>query len=397
MRTISRLVLSCFYLTSILFSASSQVNYLSNKIVSALNSEDKKEIMNAEKIKAYGDELMKEAGLIEDEIGLRMVKKEDYLSEKIRQMDNKKLDIFRRAVRKKIRASKHYGNANLITAYVYTKNLKELLLQSSASDNKKIETLIEESSSLMQKSRIIRGKVLQINNEFLVYPHLIDANEIEFKALSKLKVAYSLIYKNAIIDNKLDLRDKDNLSEIKNVKSSKNIYFKIQVAASKESLSNENLKRIYNTDENLSSEYDNGWYKYSVRKKFKTYDEAFNYKKAMNTKNAFILAFVQERKVSVSEAVKLQNSKISTRTGNDKDKIVYRLQIGISTLPASGEKMQKMKGGGKPVVMVDHGGWYTYTIGDFKSRQEADNFKKRKGLTNASVVMFKNDKLLEDD
>ncbi|RLD78958.1 MAG: hypothetical protein DRJ07_12455, partial [Bacteroidetes bacterium] len=333
MKIIIKIVLISFCNLTILFSVISQVNYLSKEIVFALNSEDRKEIMNAEKIKAYGDELMREAELMEKGIGLKMVKKEDYLSEKIRQMDDETLDISRRAVRKKIRASKHYGNANLITAYVYTKNLKELSFQSSRSDKNKIESLIEESSSLMQKSRIIRGKVLQINNEFLVYPHLIDANEIEFKAVSKLKIAYSFIFKNATIDYQQSLKDKGIISEIENTKSSVNIYFKIQVAASKEYLSNENLKKIYDTDENLDSEYDNGWYKYSVRKKFRTYEDACEFKNAMNVKDAFILAFMQEKKVPVPEVVQLQNpnSKRKTEIAPKNVAIVYRLQIGVST------------------------------------------------------------------
>ncbi|RLD79663.1 MAG: hypothetical protein DRJ10_08495, partial [Bacteroidetes bacterium] len=381
------------------FPAISQVNYLNNEIVSALNSEDREEIMNAEKIKAYGDELMREAELMEKGIGLKMVKKEDYLSEKIRQMDDETLDISRRAVRKKIRASKHYGNANLITAYVYTKNLKELSFQSSRSDKNKIESLIEESSSLMQKSRIIRGKVLQINNEFLVYPHLIDANEIEFKAVSKLKIAYSFIFKNATIDYQQSLKDKGIISEIENTKSSVNIYFKIQVAASKEYLSNENLKKIYDTDENLDSEYDNGWYKYSVRKKFRTYDDACEFKNAMNVKDAFILAFMQEKKVPVPEVVQLQNpnSKRKTEIAPKNVAIVYRLQIGVSTLPASNESVKRMKSGGKLVIMMKHDGWYSYTIGDFKSRKDADKFKKNKKLTNATVLAFKNGKPLGND
>lgn len=397
MKTIFKIVFTSFYLLAIIFSALSQVNYLSNEIMSALNSEDKKEIVNAEKIRSYGDELIREAESMEAGVGQSLLKKEDYVSEEIRQMDDKTLDIVRRSVRKKIRASNHYGNANLIMASIYTKNLKEVSLQSSKSDKEKINSLIEQSSSLMQKGRIIRGKALQINNEFLVYPHLIYANEIEGKAVNKLMKAYSYIYKNAKIDDLNYLNDKEELSEIKNIKSQKDLYFKVQIAASKESLSFEQLKKIYNADGIISSEFDNGWHKYSVKKNFKSYEEAFEYKESMNVKNAFILAFVKGKKVPVSEAVKLQNIKINTGIEQKNDKTVYRLQIGISTLPASNESMKKMNSGGNPVIMVDHGGWYTYTVGDFTSKQQADNYKKNNGLTNATVVTFKNGKPIENN
>jgi len=47
--------------------------------------------------------------------------------------------------------------------------------------------------------------------------------------------------------------------------------------------------------------------------------------------------------------------------------------------------------------MVNHDGWYTYTIGDFNSKREANNFKRKKGLNNATVVAFKNGKPIKNN
>jgi len=116
-----KIVLTSFYLMVIMFSALSQVKYLSNEILSALNLDDKKEIANAEKIRLYGDKLMRDAELIEEEHGISLPGIKDYQPEKIRQMDDKMLDVVRRSARKKIQASNYYGNSNLIVASIYTK------------------------------------------------------------------------------------------------------------------------------------------------------------------------------------------------------------------------------------------------------------------------------------
>jgi len=392
-----KIVLTSFYLMVIMFSALSQVKYLSNEILSALNLDDKKEIANAEKIRLYGDKLMRDAELIEEEHGISLPGIKDYQPEKIRQMDDKMLDVVRRSARKKIQASNYYGNSNLIVASIYTKKLKELSIESLPADKEKINLLMEENASLMRTSRLIRREALRMNNELLVYPYLMDANDIEISAINKLKEAFLLIYKDVVVNDKKGVLNNGELSEIKNFKNPVDIYFKIQVAASKESLSVEELNKIYASKEIISNEYDKGWYKYSIRKNFKTYEDAFKYKESINIKGAFIIAFVEGKKVPVSEAVNLQNTKANSDKERGNDKTVYRLRIGISTSPANSESIRKMKSGGKPVVMVNHDGWYTYTIGDFNSKREANNFKRKKGLNNATVVAFKNGKPIKNN
>jgi hypothetical protein len=58
-------------------------------------------------------------------------------------------------------------------------------------------------------------------------------------------------------------------------------------------------------------------------------------------------------------------------------------------------EIAEFKNGGKPVITVDNGGWFSYNIGDFMTEQEAQKFKKAKGLVDASVVKFVNGVLME--
>jgi len=166
-----------------------------------------------------------------------------------------------------------------------------------------------------------------------------------------------------------------------------NVYFKIQIAASKTPLSNSKLEYICKTKDILIVEYDNNWYKYVLRKKFFSYNEAFEYKKALCVRGSFILAYKNEQKVNITEVVDSNENNIENT-----NKIVYRLELGVSVKKANKEAMGMINSGEKPIIIVKHKKYYSYTIGDFLSEDEAKKFKEQKQLIDAKVVKFKNGK-----
>jgi len=83
-----------------------------------------------------------------------------------------------------------------------------------------------------------------------------------------------------------------------------NVYFKIQIAASKTQLSVDQLVRNFPTKEVLNVEVEGDWYKYSIRKKFTDYNEAIDYRANLKIKGAFIIAFKNGKKVTIEEALK---------------------------------------------------------------------------------------------
>ena len=168
-----------------------------------------------------------------------------------------------------------------------------------------------------------------------------------------------------------------------------NIYFKIQIAASKTPLSNSKLQSICKTSDMLTVEYENKWYKYILRKKFLTYENASKYKKSINVKGAFVLAYKNEQKVKITDVVKFKN--VETENIN---KIVYRLELGISVKKANAEAMEMINSGGKEIITVKYKKYYSYTIGDFLTEEDAIKFKEQKQLIDAKIVKFKNGKPL---
>ena len=303
MKTIFKIEITCVLLFVVVFSVFSQVKYLSNEIIFSLSSRDVEEVQNAYKIKQHGDALMKEAYKTENTYGISMTKIDDYEAEKIRQMDDAEISIIRKTARKKIQASNYYGNYNLIITSVYVKRLKELSKNVTVADKLEIDKLLKKNASLMQTSSLIRREALQMNNELLVYPYLMDAYEIEFAAINNLKKAFLIIYKDAEL---IGGNDELYINSI-NTEKGKELYYEIQVAASKVKLSDIEIEIICGFNENITNNFDNGWYKYSINKKFKDYESAFKYKQEINIEGAFITAFINEQKVNISEAINAQN------------------------------------------------------------------------------------------
>ncbi len=282
----------------------SQAQYIASEIKSLLSINDKKEIEEAEKLRAYGNELMQEAKTLENKYMINFKNINDYSEENIRKLSAQNLKVLKSASRKKIRASNQYGNANVIMIAVLNKNIDKHTETLSDSELNIILDLSETSTGLLKKARNLRGKSMSMTNELLVYPYLIEADSIENLALNKLKDAYAIIMKPDVINK----AKKNQTNKIKNLNTNVKVYYRIQIAASATELSVTQLKKIYPDLSIISSEYENGWYKYSIRKNFTSYAKASEYKEFLNVEGAFIIAYVNGEKVPVTEAVEKEKN-----------------------------------------------------------------------------------------
>ena len=283
----------------LIFSLTVNAQYIGFEIKSILNVKDKKEIGRAEEYIKQGDLLLQEAYSLENKNNLSFKDVSDYEPDKIRSLDYKSLEVLRSATRRKIMASNQYGTANVIIIAILNKNLKKYTNILNKEELEVLERLSKQSEKLLIKGRTIRGKSMQIRNELLVYPKLIEANAIEQKAISKLLDAYALVIASGAVKNRM----KPENSEIENIGTNTKLYYQIQIAASKTPLSVKKIEKLYPNLTTVSSRFENGWYKYSIRKKFKTYAEASAYKTYINVNGTFIVAYLNNKKVTIKEAL----------------------------------------------------------------------------------------------
>ena len=286
----------------------SQGQYINEEIKILFSTEDKSKVEEAERMIKEGNMLMNEAEAIEQEYKLSFKSIEDYNEEKIRLLKQGEINVLKRSTRRKIRASNQYSNANMIMIAILKKYINRSIDKNSEylTDNE-LETifdLTDQSLILLNKALSTRDKAIRMQNELLLYPYLIEANELSTKSLNKLQDAFAIILKPAVIN---ELK-KDKKPEIKNIKAGGNVYYRIQIAASQTRLSVKQLENIYPDLSIISSEYENGWYKYSIRKNFKTYEEATQYKNTLNIAGVFIIAYVNGEKVPVSKAIEQEKN-----------------------------------------------------------------------------------------
>ena len=366
----------------------------------------------------------------------------------------------RKALQKEIKASKYFGKANKISYNVFKADLekfrntqtdsaktirkrlnraKRLMNEAKDKRNESLKlnvtkneySLLKHADELEQKAftdifyvyAIYLGHAdekIKVNEQSMQEIAVDNTISEEFTGVKPVKditskgviatgaVAESGTMKNqeTKLDNPKSEKPVNASENIDEIEAQTPVYFKIQIAASQTQLSVDHLIKNFKTKEILNVEKEGDWYKYSIRKKFTDYELALNYKNELNIKGAFIIAFKNGRKVSIDEALKKdtipQNQNIKTEDRIEKpvlnvpEKITYKLQIGFSFNQLGPEEVRQFKSSGQTVTAHNCGTYFIYTVGDFETANAALNFKKLKGLTDANIVKFNNEKLVEE-
>lgn len=87
-------------------------------------------------------------------------------------------------------------------------------------------------------------------------------------------------------------------------KAETGVWFEVQVMAVTKQAKPESINRIYKGSDNVREFQNDGWFKYSVGK-FKTYQEARQYRSETGVRRAFVVAFQDEEPITVRNARKL--------------------------------------------------------------------------------------------
>jgi len=83
------------------------------------------------------------------------------------------------------------------------------------------------------------------------------------------------------------------------------VIFKVQIAAHTMPLSQEYLNLVYKGSLPIDLIFEEGWYKYSIGR-YATFDEAEATRRECNIKKAFVVAYVDGKKMGTQEAIQLQ-------------------------------------------------------------------------------------------
>ncbi len=163
----------------------------------------------------------------------------------------------------------------------------------------------------------------------------------------------------------------------------KGLIFKIQIAADSKMMSEELLKNLYQGTEQIDLIEEDGWYKYSVGK-LNTYEKAASLKKTIDAKGCFIVAYNNGIKVSLQAA---KSGKVVEQVRNED--VVFKVQIAADTKKISSDNLHKIYSGYENVQHYEEDGMYKYSLGEFKTYEEANKFRVNSGVKGAFVIAFK--------
>ena len=198
--------------------------------------------------------------------------------------------------------------------------------------------------------------------------------------------------------NKKNTSTDDNKQEKSNVANSdKTITYKIQVFSSRTLIpkNNSDYRKILNYQP-ISHYVENGWYKYTCGDSY-TYAEAQNKLTEISKsfKDALIVAFEGEKKISINEAKNKEPKQESINKESNKCNITFKIQVFSSRneVPKDNYDMRRAQKF-LPVTFYHENGWYKYTCTETDSIEKAkENLKQIQEIfKDAVIVAFENDK-----
>lgn len=105
----------------------------------------------------------------------------------------------------------------------------------------------------------------------------------------------------------------------------------------------------------------------------------------------------QTEEIPAQEKSQLEIGKVEETVVPDPNSvIIYKVQLAADRAPIAQNVLKKLYYGDREVERINEEGWYKYSIGDFDTFEEADDYRKSLGVNDAFVVAYRGSKRLKD-
>ncbi|MCB0410128.1 MAG: SPOR domain-containing protein [Flavobacteriales bacterium] len=185
--------------------------------------------------------------------------------------------------------------------------------------------------------------------------------------------------------------------------NSNELLFRVQLGAFSKKLPPNSFNGLKNI---IEIKADDGLYKYLYNGSYKTMQEAADKKLDLaltySVKDAFIVAYKEGKRIPLN-AAGVNTTQVETDikehkvVNYDKSNIKFKVQIGIYKNQLPTEVLTKFMELGNVEQKTVENGLTRYSAGDFKTLQEAEDYKKElteKGLGGAFVISLHNEELI---
>ncbi len=167
------------------------------------------------------------------------------------------------------------------------------------------------------------------------------------------------------------------------------VSYHIQIAASRKTMSQEAIKRLYEGDEEVYNYQEDEWEKYYIGN-FSTYEQSLHLLRQINVKGAFPIAFVTGIKTPILKAKEVSRAFSSTplKTFHQQSNPQYRIQISASRTPLSTEQLQSLYPQTETIGFIFEDNWYKYSIEGGETLEETLLMLKQIPIKGAFVVRY---------
>jgi hypothetical protein len=217
----------------------------------------------------------------------------------------------------------------------------------------------------------------------------------KFRKSSGIKNAFVVAYRKGTrfkpgTSDKAELPQGTNIS-VSEQRVPPGLIFRIQVAASRVTLTVGQLERIYQGKYPVEMISEDGWYKYQLMG-VRLYSDALQIVRNITTTGTFIVAYENGLKIRLADAVRKNKEtentvKIHGRQGNIQE-IEFHLQLAASKIAMSPDERKALYGGSELVSVIYENGWYKYHLKAGNSAEMAAQFKQSCGIDKAFIVAY---------
>jgi hypothetical protein len=177
-----------------------------------------------------------------------------------------------------------------------------------------------------------------------------------------------------------------------NMAETRDIIFRVQIAASRVPLTHEKLNSIYPGKKEIIKNFGDGWHRYSIGI-CSSFEQATRLKNAIDVNGAFEVAYKGNQRLNAYK-LKEEYSQCSriqiTNSLPAKPEFIFKVQVAASKTKISQTELAKIYCGNLSVYEVFEDPWYRYSIGNFEDYSEALRLRDRICTPGAFVVAYKN-------
>lgn len=376
-----------------------------------INEKDVKKLIKADEYKANADQLTEEASQLSRDVLLMQA--DPNLDEKTKV--KKAGQIEGQAQQKQIQASSLYEKCNEIKFAVYKQYINEFweTHEGAETDYLNAKLLEEQSSDHFFQALSYRIEARKMDDLYMRLEKLSEANNLENEALQKQITAIAACYLKgempaeqynpvAAAEVLSDIADSsfaettdlyERIDTLAAPYLPSELLFRIQVASSRIPLSIGQLKETYSGDYSVELIREDDGFNYQLMG-VRLYSDAVQLLNKVNTSGAFIVAYDNGVKVTLTEAIENteeleKNVRLYGRKGQIQEK-EYHLQLAASKRPIPSNELDSLYAGPEPVIVIYEDGWYKYHLRAGNSFDTAKKLLQSCSVDQAFIVSYKN-------